>query len=156
MNANLFNTNRTVLLAFTDTTWTASTNLNINFPVKEIVVRGISYVDGNLSVATAALNSMALLYSDLVGGNYLGVVDMASVSTGGAVITNTHIQSSVGSTLRYAYRTPQNVSGLYTFSLRGFDGLTYAGAYAGAGTKYQMAIQLEFIQYESALSNVIL
>lgn len=144
---SLFNTNKYIPLSFTSGTWSTTATVSVQFPVKEIIVRSIVYEDNqylnNQADAFTNANSNAILSSDLVQNNILGIVNMASFQTGQFEI------GSYGPILRYCYNSPQQISGVYTFSLYDLSGRpTIFGGTYHAGNLYKVGLILEFIQYE--------
>ena len=142
---NIYNKNVVIPLAFTSTRWDASCQISVQFPVGEIVVRGISYQDSANSLT--ALNSCSLLYSDLVQNQCLGIVSMGTVNN----TTASHLPFN--NLMRFCYKTPQNCNGTYTFQLKDFTSpipATYGGSWSGNYT-YQLVLILEFIQYQTPI-----
>ena len=142
---NIFNKNVVIPLAFTSSNWNASCQISVQFPVGEIIIRGISYQDS--ANGFNDLNSCSLLYSDLVQNQCLGIVSMGTVNN----TTASHLPFN--NLMRFCYKTPQNCNGNYTFQLKDFTspvGATFSGTYSDL-SKYQLVLILEFIQYQTPI-----
>ena len=138
---------KVISLSFSDGTWSNQTNVSIQFPVKEIIVKQISYQDS--ANGFNGIQSNALLYSSLVQNNCLGVVSLGTVNN----TTASHLPTQITPGIRYAYRTPQQVSGNFNFWLTNFGGTTYSGTNTG-GQTYQMIVICEFICDTGLITNV--
>ena len=109
-------------------------NVNIEFPVKEILIKQIICNTSDSSI------NFGLLYSELVQNNILGITYI-----------NPAAQSNYEQNIRYAYKTPQLISGSYSFQLRDATGtpLTLTDS-----DSYDIAVVIEFIEYRTDIANV--
>lgn len=136
----LFNTNRVINLNFNTSTAQASAYISVQFPVKEIIIRQILTGNNDNTTAVQAQYSFAILYSDLVQNNTVGFLSMYANYENG-------LQN-----IRYYYKSPQTINGLYTFQLRDMTGTAYS--LTNAKTYYASVI-IEFIEWKTEIENVV-
>jgi hypothetical protein len=137
----LHNTNRAIFLSL-DTTAQASAFISVQFPVKEIVCRQIVFATNDATANVQGLNAFGVLYSELVQNNVLGNVSLFSN-------TENALQN-----IRYAFRTPQSISGTYRFQLRDLTGAA-CSTLTTSGKSYNLVVMLEFIEYQAPVTDVV-
>ena len=135
MSSTLYNTIKAIYFNL-DTNSQGYATLNIPFAVKEIIVKQIGYLDS--SATFTQLNSMAILYSNLVQNNALGVVNMS-------VFQPTQLST------RFSYKNPFHINGNFQFQLRDLTGSTFN--LTGVATS-RMVVILEFINYDTPVTHV--
>lgn len=138
---------KVINLTFIDGSWSNQANVSVQFPVKEIIVRQISYQDSVNGFI--GIQSNALLYSSMVQNNCLGVVSLGVVNN----TTASHLPTQTTPNIRYTFRTPQQISGNFNFWLSNFGGTTFLGTNTG-GQTYQMVVICEFVCDTGVITNV--
>jgi len=114
--------------------------LNIKNVVRSLKVKQIVYAD---DVNLTELESFAILYSDLVQNETLGMVNMTSTSNATATAGTSH-QMCLTNDLQYIFNNPIQVSGTYNFFLKDLTGDIYPFNLIVSASNHLMGIVIEF------------
>lgn len=130
---------KTVFLNYTNTQQ-ASANIDVDFPVRKIVVKPIvSYIDGSAHSWLAIYAMKSSIVNDEVigmcGGNF-------TLITVGADISNTLDTYQGSSSLVFQFTNPRNISGKYNFTLGAIDNLGLSGTDVPVANSF--AVTFEF------------
>ena len=117
--------------------------ININHPVKEIIVKQIAWVD-NQSSAPGQYD-IGVLFGDIVNGGCLGTFNANNASI--SIPHYTGYQN-----VRHVYKVPKNISGSYQFTIQDLLGLPFKDT--ATRTIAQAAVIMEFISYDGTVTDV--
>jgi hypothetical protein len=105
-------------------------NVNIHFPIKEIIVKQI--ICNTTDTVTSKILSYGFLTSDMVGNQCLG-----------SVYINSTVGGSTSQNIRFCYANPVYINGTFNFSLLDGAGALYSMA---TNTQYNISVILEFVE----------
>jgi hypothetical protein len=138
--SDLYNITKLVLLSFDGATATATGTISVQFPVKQIMVRQVSYQDDQ---TYTGLNTTGTLHSDLVKNQCLAIINMSNT------LYQTH--ASGGNGVRFCYKNPIAINGQYNFQIRNLSGEPFDLVDAG---NHQIALLIEFIGMNGVITDV--
>lgn len=148
--SSFYSTTKVINLQFLDSNWIATAPISVQYPVKEVIVRTVGYVD-SLATAYSGQYSLSLLYSDLIQNNCLAMVNMGLNMAGAG---NAHQITSSNPSVRYVFKSPMMMTGTYTFTLYQMDGKTPYGQAVSGPYPPSITLLVEFIEDDKAVNQV--